>query len=110
MTQDSTCSDVFFSVVTYRVVTGKVERTLGSQSKQHQPWNSSFASPFLSDLWWVTEFSWSIFSSNKGYGFYNLFSKLKKNESICLVFFGDKPYQDVNKSERSQLTCPCPLL
>ena len=86
MTQDSTCSDVFFSVVTYRVVTGKVERTLGSQSKQHQPWNSSFAAPFLSDLGWVTEFSWSIFSSNKGYGFYNLFSKLKKMKVFVCLF------------------------
>lgn len=86
MTQDSTCSDVFFSVVTYRVVTGKVERTLGSQSKQHQPWNSSFAAPFLSDLGWVTEFSWSIFSSNKGYGFYNLFSKLKTMKVFVCLF------------------------
>lgn len=103
MIQDSTCSNVFSGALGGDLTGWQQVRwkeTLGSQSKQQPPWSSSFAAPFLSDFGWVTKFFWSVFSSNKGFGLYQLFSKFKKG-SFCL-FVSEKPHQDVNKLEGSQ--------
>ena len=88
MTQDSTCSNVFSDALVGDLTGWQQVRwkeALGSQSEQHLPWGSSFAAPFLSDLGWVTKFFWSVFSSNKGFGLYPLFSKFKKMEVFVFV-------------------------